>query len=328
MNNDRAYRSLITKIAIVMIANMAMLNIFTIIAVIIVDETSGDLERMLAYYGKNISDGLFAYEEVLFLFAYLLAFLLPVVLFKLIMGRRQIEPMRLGVALTPETPLMIWSSIALILPIAYINSMVCSALGMDFSSIMSSNPINSPVKILVSFVSTAIVPALCEEFLFRGCILSNLLPYGKTTAIIGSAVLFSMMHGNPVQFLYTFAAGIVLGYLYVESGSIWPSTFLHLFNNFFSVAEQALIDNGAPDSVYVVMYVLESALVLGGFAITAFLVYRRSRQKQQEPLAKPTMKLALSEGVAIKGFFRPVMIVFIVITLAESFTIMLAGWFS
>ena len=46
------------------------------------------------------------------------------------------------------------------------------------------------LALLLAFCS---VPALCEEFLFRGCILSNLLPYGKTTAILASAVLFSMI---------------------------------------------------------------------------------------------------------------------------------------
>jgi membrane protease YdiL (CAAX protease family) len=164
--------------------------------------------------------------------------------------------------------------------------------------------------------------------MFRGCILSNLLPYGKTTAIIGSAVLFSMMHGNPAQFLYTFVGGIMLGYLYVESGSIWPSTFLHLFNNFFSLVEDVLVDNSAPDYAYAILYALEFALVIGGLAIIAYLVHRRSKNEPVEALAKPTMKLALSEGVAIKGFFRPVMIVFIVLTVSEAAIYLLSFMFA
>jgi membrane protease YdiL (CAAX protease family) len=311
-----------------MIANMVLINIFMFIASAIVEWTIGDYERMLAYYGLNVSDGLFAYQETIFLIAYLLSFLLPVLIFRIIMGKRRIEPMRLGVALSPETPLVMWSSIAINFAIVYINVMVCSALGIEFSATDTGELMNSPVKILISFISLAIVPALCEEFMFRGCILSNLLPYGKTTAIIGSAVLFSMMHGNPAQFLYTFVGGIMLGYLYVESGSIWPSTFLHLFNNFFSLVEDVLVDNSAPDYAYAILYALEFALVIGGLAIIAYLVHRRSKNEPVEALAKPTMKLALSEGVAIKGFFRPVMIVFIVLTVSEAAIYLLSFMFA
>ena len=60
-------------------------------------------------------------------------------------------------------------------------------------------PGSSPVLVVLCIV---IVPAFCEEFLFRGVVLSNLMPYGKGTAIIVISVPFGLMHGNFYQFLY------------------------------------------------------------------------------------------------------------------------------
>ena len=81
------------------------------------------------------------------------------------------------------------------------------------------------------FLYVAIFAPIFEEVLFRGLILQNLLPYGKKFAIIGSAFLFGVFHGNLLQSPYAFLSGLVLGYAAIEYGLIWPIV-LHMFNNF------------------------------------------------------------------------------------------------
>lgn len=70
-----------------------------------------------------------------------------------------------------------------------------------------------------------------EELLFRGVILRGLwMRYSARTAILVSAALFGAMHG-PVKMMWIFPIGILLGWLYTRSRSVWPSTIAHALNN-------------------------------------------------------------------------------------------------
>ena len=53
---------------------------------------------------------------------------------------------------------------------------------------------NTPIEIVLSFVMYAVLPAIIEEWAFRGILLKHLLPYGKWGAIIISSVLFGLGH--------------------------------------------------------------------------------------------------------------------------------------
>ena len=180
----------------------------------------------------------------------------------------------------------------------------------------------------MAFISIAIVPALCEEFLFRGCVLSNLLPYGKYTAIIASAILFSVMHGNFAQFFYTFIAGLVLGLVYVETGSIWPCTFIHLFNNFYSIIQQVIYERaGKSDEINIMIFVLEVMIPAAGLAIGAWLIYFYLKKNKRSSGAVPTKVCKLDKKELIKGFCNPIMLAHILVALilAGSVVIMALG---
>jgi len=73
---------------------------------------------------------------------------------------------------------------------------------------------------------------LSEEPLFRGLILGGFLQrYGSTRAIAYSALLFALIHLNPWQFPIGLLAGLLLGWLTVRTGSLWPAVFAHVLNN-------------------------------------------------------------------------------------------------
>jgi membrane protease YdiL (CAAX protease family) len=222
--------------------------------------------------------------------------------------------MRLGVRVFPNAPAVIVASIGTILIAAFINAMMVSFV--DFSQIMKEEIFETPIQILLAFVSIAIVPALAEEFLFRGCVLSNLLPYGKKTAIILSALLFALMHGNFAQFFYTFVAGIVLAVVYIETGSIWTSTFIHLFNNFYGVIQQVVYQRcGESERIGVLLTVVDITFITLGLAAGGWLIYYRLKKGAREGFAEPTKRIELDKKEARVGFFRPVIIVHIVISL-------------
>lgn len=83
---------------------------------------------------------------------------------------------------------------------------------------------------LSMFLYLSLFAPVFEEILFRGLILRALQPYGKKFAILASAFLFGIFHGNIVQSPYAFAVGLLLGYVAVEYSMGW-SMVLHMINN-------------------------------------------------------------------------------------------------
>ena len=86
--------------------------------------------------------------------------------------------------------------------------------------------------------SLSLIPAVCEEWFFRGMLLRTLLTTKKVwTAILISALVFGLFHvlSNSVialdRLVPTTLVGIVLGYIAYQSSSIWPGVLLHSLHN-------------------------------------------------------------------------------------------------
>lgn len=84
---------------------------------------------------------------------------------------------------------------------------------------------------LFILLSVWIIAPVGEELIFRGFLMRYLEKYGKLTAIVVTALLFGLFHGNLGQGLNAFAVGLVLGYVAIEYSVVW-SIVLHWVNNF------------------------------------------------------------------------------------------------
>ncbi|MBI5368470.1 MAG: CPBP family intramembrane metalloprotease [Planctomycetes bacterium] len=85
---------------------------------------------------------------------------------------------------------------------------------------------------LPSLVVIALLPALSEELLFRGFLLSALLvPAGRLGAVIVTSVLFGLLHGLPAQQAAMILLGLLYGACALRCGSIWFSLIAHATNN-------------------------------------------------------------------------------------------------
>ena len=74
---------------------------------------------------------------------------------------------------------------------------------------------------------------IVEEFIFRKQMIGRMHAYGEKLAVVSSAALFALFHGNFTQAFYAFLLGLVFGYLYLRSGKLWYSCALHMLINFF-----------------------------------------------------------------------------------------------
>ena len=86
---------------------------------------------------------------------------------------------------------------------------------------------------VVTLIFTAFVAPIFEEMIYRHLLLRSLKPIGDTPAIIISALVFGLAHGNFDQFAYAFLSGIIFGLMAVRYDTIIPGMVLHLINNFF-----------------------------------------------------------------------------------------------
>lgn len=83
----------------------------------------------------------------------------------------------------------------------------------------------------LEFVIVCLIGPVFEEMLYRGLIYRNLSRFNQGFAIVFSALLFGLAHGNLGQAVPTFGVGLVLAYAYAKSNSIWVPIILHILNN-------------------------------------------------------------------------------------------------
>lgn len=86
---------------------------------------------------------------------------------------------------------------------------------------------------LISLVVIAVIPAIAEEWAFRG-ILQNIFIRMSGNTWIGlliSSVIFSAVHMQFLGFLPRFLLGWILGFIYLRSGNLWYPIILHFLNN-------------------------------------------------------------------------------------------------
>lgn len=124
-----------------------------------------------------------------------------------------------------------------------LTTMLETVFGVTFTMPESDMAIDSVPVFLTTVLSTAVVPAFVEEFAIRGAVMQPLRRYGDKFAIVMSALVFALMHGNMVQIPFAFIAGIAIGYAVTVSGSMWVGVAIHFLNNLMSVLMQTAVDN-------------------------------------------------------------------------------------
>ncbi len=96
-------------------------------------------------------------------------------------------------------------------------------------------PVTPREPFLLALLLDALLPALAEEIFCRGALFSVLRPLGRRAAILGSAILFAMMHANAAQIPYALLAGLLLALLYELTGSLLFPFLFHFANNLTSI---------------------------------------------------------------------------------------------
>lgn len=166
---------------------------------------------------------------------------------------------------------------------------------------------------VVALVAGAVLPALVEEFALRGVVLGALRRFGDRFAIVASAILFGLMHGNLQQIPFSFAVGLYLGFAVVRTGSMWAGVILHMVNNAAAFGISILASNVSQKAYSMINCAWFFSAVFLGFLGLLFA------NKKEELFRLPPEKdstLTFSEKLGAT-FFTPCMILFILYIVFE-----------
>lgn len=203
-------------------------------------------------------------------------------------------------------PVMVLSAVG----INYISAIFQSLMGIEFTSSVSDISLNGMKETVLGVFGIAVVPAIVEETAIRGIVMQPLRKYGDKFAIIASSLLFACMHGNMVQIPYTVVGGLLLGYLVVATGSLWPSIILHFINNLYSVIVVSVSDNfGENASVIITALMLVSFAVVGVIGTVKFV-----RMKYKVTLSDGESTLTSKEKVTAFLLNGPIIVAIILLT--------------
>ena len=130
-----------------------------------------------------------------------------------------------------------------------------------------------------SVLMLVILAPVMEEVLFRGILLEAVRSkYSSGRAIVVSALMFGVIHFIPQQVVNAFVIGLILGFIYVRTDSLWPVIIIHALNNAMAyvvmqwsdganITVRSLIEN---DTIYAVVY----GVALAVFATSGYMVWR------------------------------------------------------
>lgn len=92
--------------------------------------------------------------------------------------------------------------------------------------------VTSNISPATNFLLIVLCAPIFEELLFRKAIISRISKYGDSVAIIFSALIFGLFHGNLLQGGYAFILGIFFGYVFIKTGKVIYCIIMHMFVNF------------------------------------------------------------------------------------------------
>lgn len=102
---------------------------------------------------------------------------------------------------------------------------------------------NSWGFIILGVLVIGIVAPIVEEIIFRKVLIDNMCKYGIVAAVMLSALLFGLFHGNLSQFFYAWGLGIIFGFVYAYTGKIIYTILLHMAVNLYSSGILVVLNN-------------------------------------------------------------------------------------
>ncbi len=120
---------------------------------------------------------------------------------------------------------------------------ILMGIGCQFVMVFLNLPVNllignntsylprTGLELCIAMFVIAVLPAIFEEFLFRGVVLGSLSELNSVAAIVFSSVMFAVLHGDINGFVGYLFMGVMVAVVVKRTGSLYSGMLFHLFNN-------------------------------------------------------------------------------------------------
>gem|GEM_PF-1678760 len=150
-----------------------------------------------------------------------------------------------------------------------------SLSGLAASGILSRFPgASGEEKLLLEWITRVphleqvlffvVIPALCEEILFRGGVLASFRRWPPATACVASGAVFALFHASLYRFIPVAILGTALATVVVKTGNIWLAVLGHALHN---GAVLLAVQSAGGVSVKPVMWSAVAALAVTGIVL-------------------------------------------------------------
>ena len=164
-------------------------------------------------------------------------------------------------------------------------------VGMSEEAASMANMSDDTLLNILILLYVVIIAPITEELLMRGMVMNSLAPVNRKFALISSALLFGLMHGNFNQMFNGFLLGLIFGYIALKSGSIIPSIIAHMIVNanvvFCSYVYEYKFFESSGDEMAAILEIVHFAvlLIIGITALVFFL--KKNGRINQEDMVTP-----------------------------------------
>ena len=130
-------------------------------------------------------------------------------------------------------PLMWFGFLCLCFALSYVSNFVGQFISTwisNLTGIQVENELQEMTSITpfgINLLFVGILAPIFEELFFRKAIIDRLRRYGDLPAVLISGLIFGLVHGNLNQIFYTVTIGMLLGFIYVRTGSVLYTISIH-----------------------------------------------------------------------------------------------------
>lgn len=290
---------------------VSMLCLIFMLYMVVVGLGNG-ITTLLDLMGINLNDigsatsGSNYVDMLAYLGTYTLVFVAPLAIF-FIIHKKEKTTDYFYLNRAPKLGITLLGAIG-VLAINYTFTVVSEAGEIIFTSLGVGGNINDllqvsddPIANVLYFFILVIAPALLEEFCFRGAICGRLARYNRTAAVLFSSVLFSLAHMTVEQIPFALAAGLLMGYVYLRTGSIWSTVIIHAVNNGFAFGSEYLYHcyDGAMSMRRVYMLCWAGIFLIGLVAMVILGFTHKDREEEPMLALAPSLKAGASSPLFI-----------------------------
>jgi len=207
--------------------------------------------------------------------------------------------------------------VPMLLALSYVLSFITNLIFLQLEGIGIKLPTveaaipqpGNALEILALFFVMAVLPAICEEFIYRVVFAGVLSPISFGAAIILSSIAFGLMHATIQQIPFAFCLGIILAFSYIKTKNYKIPVLMHFLNNFISCIFHIAEGHMQEEALAVVSMLTVAIIFTAGIIATVFFFINERKMSPGTPQE-------VTSGQALKAAVKaPMFWIFIVIYL-------------